>query len=1022
MSPPRYSADLAPPKADLALQSCAANPRLRHEGTAFLLMVLLAAAAAPGFAAPVDDLFAVGKKAFGDGQYPLAISSFQRLQEEFPESPMAEQAGYLLCVSLYYAGRWSESLSAFSLLGIRHPKSSLIPRSSYWIGAASLKLGNYQTALDSFTEFLESPGGSNPYRLNALFSRAAALEGLARDVEAAAGYRELLTDPAAGVYAAEVTYRLAGIELRAGRYAAARDLYGRVLLDNTSSPFVRDSVFFAGECELSLGNSAGAEKRYRTVLSLYPDSPYTEVATFRLADVAWRQKRPSALRQLDDFLSRFPGGTFQGSAHRLRGDILSEQKKQQEAVAEYGRAVNVLPEGLEKQAAWYSMARAQASLGRNLEAADSFARAGSGGSADIAEKAGFQRAVLLAGEGKLKEAIEALQSFLKTFPGSSRAEEAGRLLGTLLEKQGDGEVSRVQWDSLVRGYPESAFLPEYLYKRGHSLLALGLWAPALDDFQRILKDYPGSDWSRRGAYAIGYVYSQHGEYPRALPFFLASGDATGSLSAAISLFNMGKFEQAVSAFRVLQASLAPPVPAGTIALYVGRSLYRAGRLQDAAASLGAAAAALAAESSPQGADALYWRGWALLRLRQPGDAYGAFLSVAEGYPSDPRRLEALFRAGVCETMQSNDAAAVALYEEVISASPKADSASPKADSASPKADSASPKADSASPKADSTAPQGVPAPPQTDSGPSIVEQAMYERTLALARLGRAQESSDAMERLASAFPASRLTAQALYARAEKARSEQRYSAARTDFDRVAHGFPSSPLSGQASYWSAQMLLLSGDVRAAMDGFWVCLLSKSASALSAQAVEGFTAALHQAGDVEEARLYAGKARSTPGVSVEAEAGVLLACADIILSPAPEDARALVDDVRRDAPPEPYAGEASLLLGKYAARSGDWNRSLDILGALEGSRADDVGARAALEKGRTLEAMGRTSDAVDEYLKVAYLFPDLSDRAAEGMANAIRVSRARGDGDRAAKIEQALRKTYPASPWIETGTGN
>jgi TolA-binding protein len=972
MSMPRHSADLLRPALIV------------------IALVLAGTSAVQCFGAPADDLLAVGKKAFGDGQYPLAITSFQRIQDEFPESPMAEEAGYLLGVSLYYTGQWSESLSAFSLLGIRHPKSTLIPRASYWTGAASLRLGNYQTALDSLTAFLQSQGASNALRLSALLSRAVALEGLGRDSESAEGFRALLGDASAGAYTAEATYRLAGTELRAGRYASARDLYGRVLLDSTSSPFVRDSAFFAGECELSLGNLVEAEKRYRTVLSLYPDSPYGEAATFRLADVAWRQRKTTALRQLDDFLSRFPGGTWRGSALRLRGDILFEQKKPAEAVSEYTRAVGILPDGPERQAAWYSLARAQLLLGRNLEAAESFARAGSGGSVDIAEKAGFQRAVLLAGEGKVAEAIEALRSFLKAFPGSARAEEAARLLGTLLEKQGDHEATRALWDFLARGFPGSSSLPEYLYYRGRALLALGRWAPALDDFQRVTKEQPGTVWAGRSAYAIGYVYAQRGEYPRALLLFRSSEGSRGSLSAAISLFNMGRFDQAVSAFRALEASRPPVVSAGTVALYIGRSLYRMGRLEEAATGLGEAAAALAAESSPQGADAYYWRGWALLRLHKPAEAFGAFLAVAEGYPSDPRRLEALFRAGVCETMQSDDAAAVTLYETVIDASPQADSASPQADSASP----------------------------QADSAPLIVEQAMYERTLALSRLGKPRESADALERLAREFPAGRLAAQALYARAERARAEQRFADAHVDFARVAREFPRSPLSAQASYWSAESLLLSGDVRGALDGFWACLTTKGAAGLSSQAIEGFTTALHYLGDVQEARLYAGKARSSPGITVEATAGVMLASADLLFSVAPDEARALIDEVSRTAPPEPYAGEASLLLGKYAALRSDWSRSLDILGALEGSRADDIGARAALEKARTLEAMGRTSDAVDEYLKVAYLFPDLGSRGAEGMANAVRVSRARGDRDRAAKIEQTLRKTYPASPWIQT----
>ena len=114
---------------------------------------------------------------------------------------------------------------------------------------------------------------------------------------------------------------------------------------------------------------------------------------------------------------------------------------------------------------------------------------------------------------------------------------------------------------------------------------------------------------------------------------------------------------------------------------------------------------------------------------------------------------------------------------------------------------------------------------------------------------------------------------------------------------------------------------------------------------------------------------------PALGPEQSAGVRLAAADLLLASAPDEALGIITDVRRAAPPEPYAGEAGLLVGEYAALRSDWNRALDVFSALEGSRADDIGARAAIQKGRALESVGRTADAVDEYLKVGYLFPDL-----------------------------------------------
>jgi len=304
--------------------------------------------------------------------------------------------------------------------------------------------------------------------------------------------------------------------------------------------------------------------------------------------------------------------------------------------------------------------------------------------------------------------------------------------------------------------------------------------------------------------------------------------------------------------------------------------------------------------------------------------------------------------------------------------------------------------------------------------PAILEQAMYEKGLALSRLGRGDESTEALERLARAFPGSRLAAQAFYARAENAFAEQRFADARDGFNRVARDFPNGPLAAQAAYWSAESSLRAGDPGVALEGFWSCLApSPSAlpSPLLSAAIEGFSAAIRQQADPDVARQFAKRARSTEGMAPEAAAGVLLAAAEVLLPESPDEAKGIVDEVAASAPPEPYAGNASLLLGMYAAARQDWNLALDVLGSLEGSRADETGARAALEKGRVLEAMGRTADAVDEYLKVAYLFSDFADRAAEGMFNAARLSRSRGDLERASRIEQAFRKSYPGSPWID-----
>jgi tetratricopeptide (TPR) repeat protein len=284
-------------------------------------------------------------------------------------------------------------------------------------------------------------------------------------------------------------------------------------------------------------------------------------------------------------------------------------------------------------------------------------------------------------------------------------------------------------------------------------------------------------------------------------------------------------------------------------------------------------------------------------------------------------------------------------------------------------------------------------------------------------MGRVQESKDAWARLAEEYPGGKLAAQASFKLAEQALAERRYGEAEAGFQRVARDFPLSGLGPQALYWGARALLESGDSRAALDAFWDCLVHGAPSALLATATEDLRTALRSTGDLALARQLAARAAGSQGLAPEAAAGIQLEYARMLLPADPEGALAAIQEVRRGAPPEPFAGEASLLQGNYFAAVGDWRRAVDVFIALESTRDDEIGARAMGEHGRALEATGRTAEAVDEFLKIASYFPDFQDLAARGLYDAGRVAGARGDVDRAAKIRETLRKKYPGSPWIQ-----
>lgn len=971
-----------------------------------LTIVFLLASAVAALCDPSDDLLAAGKKAFADGFYDVALGSFQRILIDHPQSTAAEEAGYLVGVSKYYTGKWSDAVAALTVFQSRHPKSPLSARASYWIGASQLQLGSYDDALRSLSALPGGPQGLGAYAGHAALLRGVALEALHRDPEAAAAYRAILVPgaDAAGTDASlapEAAFRLAGVEYRAGRFSSARELYNRILLDYPQSRFVRDSVFFLAECELAVGETDAAEKRYTTLLSLYPDSPWREAALYRLADAAYRRKDPGmALRRLDELRAKFPKGSYAASAERLRADVLFDGGRYGEALDSYRAAIQGLPDGHERQAAFYSAGLAELQLGRKSDAAQDFGKAasaagagaagpgaaGAGTKKDLGEKASFQRGVLLAGLGRDEEAVTALSAYVDAYPGSERSEEALKLLASLLDARGEITKSSERWGSLVAMHPDSPSLPQYLFNRGTALMKRG--APgALDDFQRILRDHPTSPVRNESEYSIGYIYARQGEHARALPYFQdvarrADGDlgARSQLSVGVCLFNMGRFDAALASLQALAAAHPSDSLGATALLYVGRTLYRTEKLAEAVKRLSDAASALEAapvsvDVDAEAADARYWLGWSQFRLGNLAEARDAYVLLARLHPADARVREAYYRAGVCETLMGDDSAAIPLFDQaVVTKVPGA---------------------------AEDTA-----------------EQALYEKGWALSRLGKASESLQAFDELARSFPSGKLAAEAYFKLSMKAYDEARFTDARTGFQEVASRFSRSSLASQALYWAAESARKAGDSPAALEGYWAFFLkSPPAESLIDAALEGFSTVLAATSTVETAKQYAARATASHGLDARICAGVRLASAEMLLSTDPSGALAAAADVSRSSPPEPLAGEASLLQGRCLAALGKNDGALAVFSDLSDSRLDMVGARATLERARALESGGDRQSAIEQYLRLPYVFQGFQNLAAEGLFNAARLSRAQGDREGAGRIVDLLHKRYPGTPWAE-----
>jgi TolA-binding protein len=105
--------------------------------------------------------------------------------------PYAGRPTFQDAVALFYAGEYARSRDAFEAFLTLQPRSPLRNRVPYWLGAISLGMGDYDSALEGFNR--AAFDGEDPpfYPWHSKLLAGIALEELGREGEAAALYRAL---------------------------------------------------------------------------------------------------------------------------------------------------------------------------------------------------------------------------------------------------------------------------------------------------------------------------------------------------------------------------------------------------------------------------------------------------------------------------------------------------------------------------------------------------------------------------------------------------------------------------------------------------------------------------------------------------------------------------------------------------------------------------------------------------------------------------------------------------------------
>jgi TolA-binding protein len=477
-----------------------------------------------------DRLWLVGRGAFQDKLYPLAVRTLERFIARYPDDP-------------------------------RHSEAVLL------LGKSRLATGALQPALEAFrrAQTLKPPAG-RPYE--ARFWEGETLFRLKRYTEARTVFDALLRDGPTSPLAPDATYGLAWAALELKEPETAVSLFRELLAKFPDHALAPPASFYLARALVDLKQFDEAQALLQTFLQKHPTHQFVANAQYLLGVARiGRGEVTEGVADLRSFVAAYPRHELESSARRLIFEALANRPG--ELAAEYGALMAATPTSPERLADAIIIARKLGSqshesgawdrLRREFpdhpvtrrtaleQATSAFQRNDYGEAVTLAEMAALSddvtvrtSALLLIGEAELK--LRRLAPALKAFgavlnsPSSPVPLRARALAGSALVAEGQQQ-----------------------------------WAEALKLYEQVIADSPDEalrQWAREAVLALGRTRLAAGDFGSALAAFRRAQSFTPPVGRsqeakfweAEALFRSKQYAEARAAYdAVLDADAASPL-------------------------------------------------------------------------------------------------------------------------------------------------------------------------------------------------------------------------------------------------------------------------------------------------------------------------------------------------------------------------------------------------------------------------------------------------------------------------------
>lgn len=473
-----------------------------------------------------------------------AVSCFKDTAAKYPLEKAAPEAQFLAGECHYLMARYAPAEKELKEFTEKFPLSGKTAEAYYLLGETSFYLSKYTDAVNYFRRALAiSPTAAwAPF---AEYRIAAALYQAGDYTASIKGYRKCLARRSSGLIEGSILLGLARNYEKTGMTADAMEAYDGVIAMRSRGDVVAEAYYRKARLLSDLGRHDEAERLCREGIEKFPDSKYADNLHSELARSYSMQdaKQGDAIKEFRRVCDMSKDPSLIADALVGMGDIYLAAKDEDKAIASYDMALNRYPDSRVAAYAQIRLGDVFLETGNLDQAALAYQSAlANFPDTSFKEKVLLSLAIVDFRKGDFERAVSGFTNLFKAFPGNKNNARIRLYLADSMYNAGDYPAALAIYQEIEKDAVSVELKAAAGYQAGWSLLNMGRDSQAIDEFGRLLKNYPLSGAAYDARFELAEYYASKGKYDTAREYYYSIAKAI----PAVDLTERALYEAALT--------------------------------------------------------------------------------------------------------------------------------------------------------------------------------------------------------------------------------------------------------------------------------------------------------------------------------------------------------------------------------------------------------------------------------------------------------------------------------------------